>query len=231
VAPDAPPFALAPRLEAELQARVRLGLVRAEPVSIGPAGPALQGAIGEACGSLARQHAGRPPSEIPGLAAARDLYRAFGIDPTRTRPSSEALLRRVLQGKPFPAILNAVDVCNLCALLFLLPIGLYDAHRVRGAVCLRRGRPGETYQGIRKDVVHLEGRPVLADEEGPFGNPTSDSLRTCVTATTRSLWMVIFAPASSPRAPLEGYVRHARDTCARHLAPPGTNVATSGEVL
>lgn len=231
MAPDGPPFAIVPDLEAELRSRVRLGLVRAEPVSVGPAGPALRAAIGDACASLAREHAGRPPSEVPGLAPARDFYRAFGIDPTRTRPSSEALLRRVLQGKPFPAILNAVDVCNLCALLFLLPIGLYDAQRVRGAVRLRRGLPGETYQGIRKDEVHLEGRPVLADEEGPFGNPTSDSLRTCVTAATRSLWMVIFAPASSPRAPLEAHVLDARDACARHLAPPGTSVATSGDVL
>src|SRR5437867_10216589 len=175
------------RIDDGARRRLCAGVVHAGPVAIGPAGPALEAELERLGTSLAQAHAGRAPGAIAGLAAARDLYRAFGIDPTRTRPSSEALLRRVLQGKPFPAILNAVDVCNLCALLFLLPIGLYDAHRVRGAVTLRRGRPGETYQGIRKDEVHLEGRPVLADEEGPFGNPTSDSLRTCVTAASRSL--------------------------------------------
>ena len=152
-------------------------------------------------------------------------------DVDKLDPEYGDLLRRVLQGKALPRILSAVDLSNLLSLRFLLPLGLYDADKIEGAVTLRRGKAGESYPGIRKEEVHLEGRPVLADEEGPFGNPTSDSLRTCVTAATRSLWMVIFAPASSPRAPLEGYVRHARDTCARHLAPPGTNVATSGEVL
>jgi len=100
---------------------------------------------------LLSAHAGQSPGAIPGLAAARELYRAFGIDPTHTRPSSEALLRRVLQGKGLPRILNAVDLCNLCSLRFLLPIGLYDAASVAPPVALRRGRPGETYAGIRKD--------------------------------------------------------------------------------
>ncbi len=167
----------------------------------------------------------------PGLAPARELYRAFGIDPTRTRPSSEALLRRVLQGKGLPRILNAVDVCTLCSLRFLLPIGLYDSGLVRGAVTLRRGRPGESYPGIRKDEVHLEGRPVLSDDDGPFGNPTSDSLRTSVTPSTRSLAMVIFAPASCARARLEAHVGEARALIARHLAPPGEAVVTSGSAV
>src|SRR5437762_3345824 len=80
------------------------------------------------------------------------------------------------------------------------------AGRVRGPVSLRRGLPGEAYQGIRKDSVHLEGRPVLADEDGPFGNPTSDSLRTAMTPATRSLVMVIFAPAAYVRDRLEAHV-------------------------
>jgi DNA/RNA-binding domain of Phe-tRNA-synthetase-like protein len=176
-------------------------------------------------------HAGLPPAEIPGLRPARELYRAFGIDPTRTRPSSEALLRRVLQGKPLPRILNAVDVCNLCSLRFLLPIGLYDTARVSGPVVLRRGRPGESFAGIRKDDIHLEGRPALADGLGPFGNPSSDSLRTSVTAVTRSLALVVFAPASFPESRLAEHVEFARAAIGRHLAPPGGRVATSGSVI
>jgi DNA/RNA-binding domain of Phe-tRNA-synthetase-like protein len=75
-----------------------------------------------------------------------------------------------------------------------LPYGLYDADLVVGAVALRRGRPGESYAGIRKDDVHLEGRLLLADQQGPFGNPTSDSARTMVTTSTRRLLVVVFAP-------------------------------------
>jgi DNA/RNA-binding domain of Phe-tRNA-synthetase-like protein len=87
-----------------------------------------------------------------------------------------------------------VDVCNWCSLEFQLPYGLYDADRIEGDVELRLGVTGESYAGIRKDDVHVEGRIALADRIGPFGNPTSDSARTMVTtATTRAL-LVVFAP-------------------------------------
>lgn len=129
-------------------------------------------------------------------AAVRAMYKAVGLDPTKTRPSSEALLRRVRKGDPLPRVSNVVDVINWCSLESQLPFGLYDADQVRGAVTLRLGRDGESYPGIRKDDVHLSGRLVLADQQGPFGNPTSDSVRTMVTAETRNAIVVIFAPAA-----------------------------------
>lgn len=196
---------------------LEVGLVEAAPVRVAPAAPLLQAEIEALCARMAKAYAGKPPSEIEGLAPARRLYRAFGIDPTTTRPSSEALLRRILQGKPFPSVNSAVDVCNLCSTSFLLPIGLYDAARIRGEVTLRRGEQGESYPGIRKDAVNVAGRPVLVDQDGPFGNPTSDSLRTCVTDSTTSLFMVIFAPAGYAKGSLEAHVAFARDAIARHL--------------
>ena len=132
-----------------------------------------------------------PPEEI---AAVRTMYKRVGIDPTRRRPSSEALLRRVRKGEPLPRINSMVDVCNWCSLECQLPYGLYDADRIEGDVVLRLGRPGECYAGIRKDEVHVGGRITLVDRLGPFGNPTSDSARTMVTtATTRAL-VVVYAP-------------------------------------
>jgi DNA/RNA-binding domain of Phe-tRNA-synthetase-like protein len=223
------PISLA--VDAGIAPLVRLGLVRGEPVAVGPAQAPLLAEMEALRQELAARHAGKSPSEIAGLAPARELYRAFGIDPTRTRPSSEALLRRILSGKPLPQILSAVDVCNLCSLRFLLPIGLYDVARVRGPVRLRRGGTEESFEGIRKDDVHLEGRPALADEDGPFGNPSSDSLRTSVTAATRSLWMVIFAPASFPADRLGEHVAFARAAIARHLDPPGGGVSTGGALF
>jgi DNA/RNA-binding domain of Phe-tRNA-synthetase-like protein len=124
------------------------------------------------------------------------------------------LLRRLLLGRPFPRILNAVDLCNLLSLQFLLPLGLYDAERIRGSVILRRGLAGKSYAGIRKEAVSLEGRPLLEDSVGPFGNPTSDSLRTAITPSTRRLWLVIFAPASLPRATLGEFSQIAGDSMA-----------------
>ena len=197
---------------------LEVGVVEAAPVRVGPAGAVLQAEIAALCEQMAAAHAGRSPGEIEGLAPARRLYRAFGIDPTSTRPSSEALLRRILQGKPFPSVNSAVEVCNLCSTSFLLPIGLYDAAKISGDVTLRSGEPGESYPGIRKDSVNVAGRPVLVDDLGPFGNPTSDSLRTCVTEETASLLMVIFAPADYAQAALDAHVAFARDAIGRHLA-------------
>lgn len=132
-----------------------------------------------------------PPEEV---AAVRTMYKRVGLDPTKTRPSSEALLRRVRRGDTLPRINSMVDVCNWCSLEFQLPYGLYDAARIDGDVELRIGREGESYPGIRKDDVNVGGRITLADTIGPFGNPTSDSARTMVTtATTRAL-LVVFAP-------------------------------------
>lgn len=132
-----------------------------------------------------------PPDEI---AAVRTMYKRVGIDPTKRRPSSEALLRRVRKGEPLPRINSMVDVCNWCSLEFQLPYGLYDAAHIEGDVVLRLGHPGESYPGIRKDDVHVGRRITLADSLGPFGNPTSDSSRTMVTSATTHALVVVFAP-------------------------------------
>ncbi len=132
-----------------------------------------------------------PPEEI---ASVRTMYKRVGIDPTKRRPSSEALLRRVMKGDSLPRINSMVDVCNWCSLELQLPYGLYDARHIDGDVVLRIGRPGEAYPGIRKDDVHVGGRITLADRVGPFGNPTSDSARTMVTPATTDALLVVFAP-------------------------------------
>ena len=130
--------------------------------------------------------------------AVRAMYRRVGLDPTRRRPSSEALLRRVTRGEGLPRINSLVDLCNWCSLELQLPYGLYDADRIDGDVVLRLGVESEEYQGIRKDVVHVGGRLTLADNLGPFGNPSSDSLRTMVTLETSRAMAVIFAPRALP---------------------------------
>jgi DNA/RNA-binding domain of Phe-tRNA-synthetase-like protein len=207
-----------------------LGQVWAAPVAVSAASRDLEDEIAATGERLRREHAGRAPAEIPELQPARELYRIFGIDPTKTRPSSEALLRRVLRSKPLPRISNAVDLGNWMALLFLLPIGLYDAREVEGEVLLRSGNAGELYVGVRKDEVHLQGRPVLADVRGPFGNPTADSLRTAVTDRTRELWMVVFAPAGYPVSRMQANLETVSAAMRRHLRGPG-EVATETQIV
>ncbi len=137
----------------------------------------------------------RPPEES---AAVRKMYRRTGLDPTKRRPSSEALLRRVRKGEALPRINSLVDICNWCSLEFQLPYGLYDLDRIEGDVTLRLGAASESYPGIRKDQVHVAGCIALADACGPFGNPSSDSARTMVTDGVARALMIAFAPAEVP---------------------------------
>jgi DNA/RNA-binding domain of Phe-tRNA-synthetase-like protein len=218
-------------LDGEVRGILRLGVITAAPVAVAPASSALREEMASLSSQLAERYAGFAPAEIKALGPARELYRSFGIDPTRTRPSSEALLRRVLKAKPLPSILNAVDLCNFLSLTFMLPLGLYDSGKIDGRVVLRKGRSGESFVGIRKAEVHLYGRPVLVDRQGPFGNPTSDSLRTSVDGSTTALWLVVFAPASLPRDQMEEHVATSKEAMQRHLSAAGMECRSSGFVL
>ena len=174
---------------------VRAGVLWLEDATVVERDPRMDAPLAEAEAAVRAN----PPAEIT---AVRTMYKRVGIDPTKTRPSSEALLRRVRRGESLPRINSMVDVCNWCSFEFQLPYGLYDAAHIVGDVALRLGRDGESYPGIRKDDVHVAGRITLADAQGPFGNPTSDSARTMVTtATTRAL-LVVFAPRELDRARL-----------------------------
>ncbi|HEX6324174.1 MAG TPA: phenylalanine--tRNA ligase beta subunit-related protein [Vicinamibacterales bacterium] len=181
-----------------MRAHVRPAWLVLDGVSVTEGAASLDGPLAAAASRM-RQAA----DQAERTATVRAMYRRFGVDPTKTRPSSEALLRRVRKGDALPRINNVVDVCNWCSLEFQVPYGLYDLARVRGGIVLRAGRAGESYPGIRKDAVHLEGRLVLADDEGPFGNPTSDSARTMVTREAAAILTVIFAPASVPPGELD----------------------------
>jgi DNA/RNA-binding domain of Phe-tRNA-synthetase-like protein len=141
-----------------------------------------------------------PPVES---AAVRTMYKKVGIDPTKTRPSNEALLRRVRKGDAIPRINSAVDIVNWCSLEFQLPYGLYDSSKLAGPVTMRLGDEGEKYAGIRKDDVNVAGRITVADDAGAFGNPTSDSARTMVTPSATELLIVVYAPMEIGKAQLE----------------------------
>lgn len=125
------------------------------------------------------------------ILATRAGYKALGKDPARYRGSAEALLRRILSGKNFPQINSVVDVINLVSVESRLPVGLYDLANVKGDMIFRAGRAEETYKGIGKYDLNLEGLPVFSDEIGPHGSPTSDSERTMVTQATERVAAIV----------------------------------------
>ncbi|HSS93005.1 MAG TPA: phenylalanine--tRNA ligase beta subunit-related protein [Candidatus Dormibacteraeota bacterium] len=128
---------------------------------------------------------------------ARALYRRFGIDPTRVRPSSEALLRRLKKGEPLPRVNSLVDVANAMSVQLQVPVGLYDLEKIHGdELVLRLGREGESYTGIRKERVNVAGRICVADAEGPCGNPSADSSRTMITTSSERAAWIYFLPVT-----------------------------------
>lgn len=136
-------------------------------------------------------------ASIPSIAATRAAYRALGKDPARYRPSSEALLRRVAQGKALPRVNALVDAGNLASIRSAWPIGFYDVGRLALPIRFRPGRPGETYEAIGRGPMNLAGLPLLADAVGPFGSPTSDSVRTCLKDDAERALFVVFCFGTS----------------------------------
>jgi len=135
--------------------------------------------------------------DVGSIGRARELYRRYGTDPTRTRPSSEALLRRMRKGEPMPRINSLVDVANALSLQLQVPVGLYDLGKVAGEeLVIRLGLKGESYEGIGKERVNVEGRICVADAEGACGNPTADSARTMITTATESAAWIYFLPVN-----------------------------------
>ena len=175
--------------------------------------PALDVAIRDSEDEVRAVYVGKKPSEIDGLQAARRLFRSIGADPTRMRPASEALLRRILKGGSLPRINSAVDAANVVSLRLLLPIGLYDADKIEGDIHLRLGRDTEGYDRIGSGWLNLHGRIGLFDDRGGFGNPTGDSLRTRVDDGTERLFVFLFAPFLFSLESMEEQI----DTAARSM--------------
>ena len=155
------------------------------------------------------QGANMSGSKEPIMMQVRRMYHALGMDPTKNRPASERLVRRVLQGKALYRINNAVDICNSVSLKYRLPLGLYDGDAIAdNALDLRFGRPGETYLSLTNADIHVESKCIVADARGSIGSPSTDSRRTKITAQTRSVVCLVYGPAGVPAA----YVREVGKT-------------------
>jgi DNA/RNA-binding domain of Phe-tRNA-synthetase-like protein len=169
-------------------------------LEVAEGGPAAISAIA-ALAALRRQVAERARaawrldalSAHPTVAALRRLFKAAGCDPSRYRPSSESLLRRVLKGEELPAIHPLVDLNNCLSVDLLVPSCVLAEGTFAPPVALRAGRPGEAYDSLR-GPFDLAGKPLLADPAGPFGTPITDSQRVKVQDGTRRAWLVAYLP-------------------------------------
>jgi DNA/RNA-binding domain of Phe-tRNA-synthetase-like protein len=191
-------------LEVSVQlADVEIGIVEIDRIEQTVAAPELTEQIDETCHRLRRQYSRDSLREWEPIQKVRSIFRGLGLDPSRHRPSSEALLRRIVNGDALPRVSTVVDIGNLGAIEMGWPYGCYNRQKISGSIEVRLGKPGEQYDGIGRQVLRLEGRPVFSDDHGPFGSPVSDSTRTMVTESTQELLFIICAPESGCASTLE----------------------------
>lgn len=130
--------------------------------------------------------------ELASIAATRKVYKACGKDPSRYRPASEQLIRRILQGKELYQIDTLVDLTNLASIVFGYSIGGFDADKIVGdTLRLGIGQEGEPYEGIGRGALNIAGLPVYRDSKGGVGTPTSDNERTKIDLQTKHLLVLI----------------------------------------
>ena len=127
------------------------------------------------------------------ISDSRDMYRRLGKDPHRYRVSSEALIRRIVQGKGLYKINNVVDCNNLISIVSKFSVGSYDIDKLGEELTFRIGKKGESYKGIGKDIINIENIPVFSDENGPYGSPTSDSEKAMITNKTNNILTILIS--------------------------------------
>jgi DNA/RNA-binding domain of Phe-tRNA-synthetase-like protein len=155
-----------------------------------------------------------PLAEFAAVAAARRAYRAMGKDPTRYRVSSEALIRRISQGKGLYRINNVVEVNNLVSLHTRCAVGSYRIDALTPPIEFRPGHDGESYQAIARGSLNLAHLPLFADASGPFGSPTSDSERTMISPGAGRILMVVIDFRAQQTEDLDFAVAAIKDYCS-----------------
>jgi DNA/RNA-binding domain of Phe-tRNA-synthetase-like protein len=204
---------------------VKLGAVEADGVVVTPSPIPLAALVREASERKREECSLESLSEEESTRAVRAMFREWGMDPSKYRPSSEALRRRVVQGKGLYRVSNVVDIGNLGSLETGWPFGCYDRARLRPPIVFRHGAPGERYEGIGKQTWHLEGRPILADSDGPFGSPISDSTRSMITEAAREILVILYTPILAPDASVEKPLARLSERLAQFAGAEATRTA------
>ncbi len=158
----------------------------------------------------------------PNIQSTRKAYKALGKDPNRYRCSAEAMCRRIAKERGLYDINNIVDITNYLSIASGYSMGTYDIEKIKGNVIWKRAEEGTAYQGIGKDVLNIAYLPVLFDDLGAFGNPTSDSMRTMVTEDTKEIIMLFYCFDGG--ADLEMWLQQAQTLLQQHAN--ATNIQT-----
>jgi DNA/RNA-binding domain of Phe-tRNA-synthetase-like protein len=176
----------------QLVPQFSLGIIEYEGSSVSESPKMLQGRINLFVEMLRLDHSIDTITDIEGVHGWRADFKKLGIDYSRYRPSSEALLRRLLQGNPFFWVNSAVDVNNFLSVHHAIPLGIYDQSALQGTITCRIGVPGDRYTGLNGREMDMAGKLLLVDKAGSFGSPIVDSTRSKVFETTTNLIQFLF---------------------------------------
>lgn len=213
------------QVSGSLEDIARIGVVYLRDVRNGPSPPALLERIEGVAAELHQAIGSRALGDLESVKRTRNLYHRLGLDPTRDRPSSERLLRRVIQGHPLPQVSTLVDAVNLASLLHQFPMGVYDWDKLVPPVLVRVGRPDEAYTGSKGEHVPLEGKITLVDGEGPFGSPSQDAPRALASAGTVRAVVILGAAADTPKLSFDEAIKEvialAREFCEARAGEAG----------
>lgn len=171
---------------------IRLGIIQCK-VNTQEECPDLWGHINKTTQTLQEELAVGAIKDLPAIDSSKKGYRAAGKDPSRYRLSADSLLRRIVNGKGLYKINNVVDLLNLVSIKTAFSIGGYNATKIDGTVRFGIGEKEETYEGIGRGKLNIEGLPIFRDKKGAFGSPTSDSLRTQIDVNCKDFLMIIIS--------------------------------------
>lgn len=167
----------------------------------------LSKAIAEVVAEVKRSYSIEAVKDIQKLRAQRDFFWRMGIDPTKVRPASEALLRRILQDKGLPRVSPIVDAYNLASVKTLLTFSAFDLERIAPPLSVRFAGDGEEVRLIGNREKKLTGRElVLTDSEKILCVYVhGDVAETKVTDSTADVLLVAYGiPGMSPEELEEG---------------------------
>lgn len=170
---------------------LRLGVMRFSAL-IEPSSDSFWKVIDDASLNLRSEISADEITKITTITDTRRAYKKCGKDPSRYRPSADSLVRRIIKGNELYKVNNVVDLLNLVSIQTGFSIGGYDVSKITGEPRITIGTSEDEYYGIGRGKLNIEGLPVLRDEKGVFGSPTSDSERTMITEKASEMAFVFF---------------------------------------
>lgn len=186
-------------LSTNLKAKIpdfKAGIITYNNIEVGPSPQMLKGRLQLFQESLFFDLQEKEFTDFKGIKEWREIFKAVGTDPSKYRPSAEALFRRVKKQNYISSVHSAIDLNNFFSLRFEVPIGIYDCKNLAGNITIKIGEAGDEYVGLNGRINSMKNMITSVDQAGPFGSPYVDSERTKVMEDTKqALQIIYFSPS------------------------------------